>query len=266
LTLKFSESAEIKVKKEGWGGGSTKQIKFVAGQGDLAVLKPSSKVLFVAIGSGLPKNSRPGIKVHHPSAGRSNPNVVKSAHNIPHQSVKNNYNISNSRRARPPPPTSEPPQFQPVVDLPISKSHHQNSTSLAKQNSGNSIKSNFKVPSFSSSALNQIKLRATRNDSRRDSQNEDYLKTPEAGVAGLKRESLRKNRPLPGGGRPKPLKPKPTLPKCRTLYSYDAQDTDELSFAENDIIEIVKEDPGGWWVGKLRGKEGLFPANYIEKM
>lgn len=31
------------------------------------------------------------------------------------------------------------------------------------------------------------------------------------------------------------------LPQCKTLYAYDAQDTDELSFNEGDIIQIVKE-------------------------
>lgn len=25
-------------------------------------------------------------------------------------------------------------------------------------------------------------------------------------------------------------------------------------------------DKAGWWRGRLRGKEGLFPANYIEKI
>ena len=52
------------------------------------------------------------------------------------------------------------------------------------------------------------------------------------------------NRPKPGAGRPKPKKalpPKPSLPKARCLYAYDAQDTDELSFNEGDIIEIIKE-------------------------
>lgn len=74
--------------------------------------------------------------------------------------------------------------------------------------------------------------------------------------------------PPPGAGRPKPppQKPKPSLPKCRCLYAYDAQDTDELSFNEGDTIEILKEDQAGWWRGRLRGKEGLFPANYIEKI
>lgn len=50
------------------------------------------------------------------------------------------------------------------------------------------------------------------------------------------------NRPPPGGGRPKPApKPKPQVPQCKALYAYDAQDTDELSFNADDIIEIIME-------------------------
>ena len=52
------------------------------------------------------------------------------------------------------------------------------------------------------------------------------------------------SRPAPGAGRPKPRpqpKPKEKLLQCRCTYAYDAQDTDELSFNEGDIIEIVSE-------------------------
>uniref|UniRef100_A0A8C3SKW1 Myosin IE n=1 Tax=Chelydra serpentina TaxID=8475 RepID=A0A8C3SKW1_CHESE len=76
-------------------------------------------------------------------------------------------------------------------------------------------------------------------------------------------------KPIPGGGRAKPKpkpKPQPRLPQCRALYAYDAQDTDELSFNANEYIEIVREDPSGWWRGRIRGKEGLFPGNYVEKL
>lgn len=63
------------------------------------------------------------------------------------------------------------------------------------------------------------------------------------------------SRPPPGGGRPKPApKPKPQVPQCRALYAYDAQDTDELSFNADDVIDIIKE-------GKRRAKKafrGLF--------
>jgi myosin-1 len=49
---------DFKVKKEGWGGGGTRQVKFeTAGISDMALLKPSGKVLTVTIGPGLPSNS-----------------------------------------------------------------------------------------------------------------------------------------------------------------------------------------------------------------
>lgn len=31
-----------------------------------------------------------------------------------------------------------------------------------------------------------------------------------------------------------------------------------------DVIEITKHLEDGWWEGRLRGKEGLFPANFTE--
>lgn len=58
LTFSFVfASLEFSVKKEGWGGGGTRQLRFMRGQGDQAVLKPSGKTLSVSIGPGLPKDS-----------------------------------------------------------------------------------------------------------------------------------------------------------------------------------------------------------------
>jgi hypothetical protein len=37
------------------------------------------------------------------------------------------------------------------------------------------------------------------------------------------------------------MKPKPALPKYKALYDYTAQDLDELSFKEGDVIEVLKE-------------------------
>lgn len=94
-----------------------------------------------------------------------------------------------------------------------------------------------------------------------------FMDVPEQGAAGLQRRRSKEVKPLPGAGRPKPApKPKPRSPQCRALYAYDAQDTDELSFNADDVIEILTEDPSGWWFGRLRGREGMFPGNYVEKI
>ncbi|XP_052123606.1 unconventional myosin-Ie isoform X1 [Frankliniella occidentalis] len=72
-------------------------------------------------------------------------------------------------------------------------------------------------------------------------------------------------KPIPGGGRPRPTL-KPSLIKVKAVYDYQAQDADELSLKEGDFIDLIKEHPGGWWQGRLMGKEGLFPANYVLKV
>uniref|UniRef100_F6YFX4 Myosin IE, gene 2 n=1 Tax=Xenopus tropicalis TaxID=8364 RepID=F6YFX4_XENTR len=99
--------------------------------------------------------------------------------------------------------------------------------------------------------------------------NLDFMNVPDQGAAGIHRRRSKEVKPIPGGGRSKPApapKPQPSLPRCRALYAYDAQDTDELSFNANDELEIVREDPSGWWQGRIRGREGLFPGNYVEKL
>lgn len=64
-----------------------------------------------------------------------------------------------------------------------------------------------------------------------------------------------------------PSKPTlPSLPKAKSLYDYKPQDKDEIELKEGDILEILKEHEGGWWYGRLKGKTGLFPSNYVVKV
>ncbi|XP_065188525.1 unconventional myosin-If-like [Sycon ciliatum] len=69
-------------------------------------------------------------------------------------------------------------------------------------------------------------------------------------------------------GRPPP-KPSPaSKPKVmvKAIYAYEPQDAEELALNENDMIELLEERDSGWWKGKLNGKTGLFPYNYVEKV
>ncbi|TKS68584.1 SH3 domain-containing YSC84-like protein 1 [Collichthys lucidus] len=52
--------------------------------------------------------------------------------------------------------------------------------------------------------------------------------------------------------------------QVRALYSFHAEERDELEFNAGDIIEVLESSDKDWWKGKLRGKTGLFPCNYIK--
>uniref|UniRef100_A0A672Q4M8 Osteoclast-stimulating factor 1 n=1 Tax=Sinocyclocheilus grahami TaxID=75366 RepID=A0A672Q4M8_SINGR len=236
LPLKFSTTLEMKLKKEGWGpwnAGGSRQVQFIQGQGDVAVLRPSNKMLQVSIGPGLPKNSRPTKQ----GVTQSRPNMSRTHHHTPTRvapgppGLKNANHAANQRNSQ----------------------HHSNQKPI----SGNT------AHPFLPTNISQLKDRGNRQAPQQT--NLDFLKVPDQGAAGAHRQST--NRPTPGGGRPKPTpKPKPQVPQCKALYAYDAQDTDELSFNADDIIDIIKEDASGWWTGRLRGKQGLFPNNYVAKI
>uniref|UniRef100_A0A670ZL20 Myosin IE n=1 Tax=Pseudonaja textilis TaxID=8673 RepID=A0A670ZL20_PSETE len=243
LPLKFSNTLEVKLKKETWGpwkAGGSRQVQFSQGQGDVAVLRPSNKVLQVSIGPGLPKNARPTRRDASQPRG------------LPSKARGQNYPM----RAAPPPPgklsggetgrwlSQHPPRIQ---------------------NAGQRASQKSLYTSMACPALPQVSVGPGRLAQQPSSL--DFLKVPEQGAAGACRQTT--SRPPPAGGRPKPRpqpQPKPQVPQCKALYAYDAQDTDELSFNANDLIDLLREDPSGWWTGRLRGKQGLFPNNYVTKM
>uniref|UniRef100_A0A8B9J4U4 Nebulette n=1 Tax=Astyanax mexicanus TaxID=7994 RepID=A0A8B9J4U4_ASTMX len=52
----------------------------------------------------------------------------------------------------------------------------------------------------------------------------------------------------------------------RALYDYTAQDCDEVSFRDGDIIHNVQPIDEGWLYGTVQrtGRSGMLPANYVE--
>ena len=46
-----------------------------------------------------------------------------------------------------------------------------------------------------------------------------------------------------------------------------AEDANEISFDPDDVITNIQKIDDGWWQGVAPdGKEGLFPANYVEEI
>uniref|UniRef100_A0A8C2CPB7 Osteoclast-stimulating factor 1 n=1 Tax=Cyprinus carpio TaxID=7962 RepID=A0A8C2CPB7_CYPCA len=245
LPLKFNNLLEFKVKKGGWGpfsSAGSRQIQFQMGQGDEAVLKPSSKVLTVSVGPGLPKNARPTRRDNRKSRYMGNQN-----RNVGH-CFRNSFEMFLW------PVISEPPK----------------SDSRGRGTQGQPAVRNSLLRQQSS--MDQPTLPRLQGSHRSQHESQIYtdmgfMNVPDQGVAGMHRRRSKEYKPLPGSGGPKPKpRPRPRTPQCRAVYAYDAQDTDELSFQADEIIEILFEDPSGWWQGRLRGKEGMFPGNYVEKI
>lgn len=54
--------------------------------------------------------------------------------------------------------------------------------------------------------------------------------------------------------------------KCKVLFPYEAQNEDELTLKEGDIINIITKDcaDAGWWMGEIGGRQGVFPDNFVK--
>ncbi|XP_078489929.1 unconventional myosin-Ie isoform X1 [Ciona intestinalis] len=340
LEINFDCRVEFSVKKEGWGGGGTRHVNFTSGAGDVPQLKPSSKVLGVSVGPGLPKNSKPEVRNYSRPTNqrrggggyqqqqqqqqqprhqqpprqqqqqRQGPLPSRPAPGAPNNGYGGRGPSSQAPSQRggyprppsdafPPPPTGGfPPNptvsssytqqgrvFSVVTpqQQPPQRHPHPRSTNQPQRGGlASRGRPNTRAPGPPSSGRRGVadslpnlprvgqQGRARAPSIEQNNEVADFMRTPDAGAAGLQRrlsqQKSQRSRPVPGGNRPKP-RPKPkALPKCKAIYSYDAQDTDEISFTEGDAIEILKEDASGWWSGRIGSREGLFPGNYVEKI
>lgn len=57
-----------------------------------------------------------------------------------------------------------------------------------------------------------------------------------------------------------------TVSRVRALFDFQATDPDELTFRKGDVIAVLESVFKDWWKGVLRGKTGIFPLNYVEKL
>ncbi|KAK7737180.1 ESCRT-0 subunit protein hse1 [Diaporthe eres] len=69
-----------------------------------------------------------------------------------------------------------------------------------------------------------------------------------------------------------PLQPMPsgttaaTVSRVRALYDFVPSEPGELEFKRGDVIAVLESVYKDWWRGSLKGKTGIFPLNYVEKL
>ncbi|NXB46522.1 SH3K1 protein, partial [Leucopsar rothschildi] len=53
---------------------------------------------------------------------------------------------------------------------------------------------------------------------------------------------------------------------CKVLFPYEAQNDDELTIREGDVVTLISKDciDVGWWEGELNGRRGVFPDNFVK--
>ncbi|XP_075631629.1 SH3 domain-containing kinase-binding protein 1 isoform X2 [Balearica regulorum gibbericeps] len=53
---------------------------------------------------------------------------------------------------------------------------------------------------------------------------------------------------------------------CKVIFPYEAQNDDELTIREGDVITLISKDciDVGWWEGELNGRRGVFPDNFVK--
>lgn len=50
---------------------------------------------------------------------------------------------------------------------------------------------------------------------------------------------------------------------CRVLFSYEPCNDDELKLVPDEAIEYLGEVEEGWWRGRVKGRTGVFPSNFV---
>nr|VWP01662.1 N/A [Ganoderma boninense] len=64
----------------------------------------------------------------------------------------------------------------------------------------------------------------------------------------------------------RPLLPHEGVARAIALYDFKAVQAGDLSFSKGQVITVTakSEDTNTWWTGKVDGREGIFPANFVE--
>lgn len=111
----------------------------------------------------------------------------------------------------------------------------------------------------------QIALRLSLQEEERKKKAAEPARTGPTGSAGAPQEQTT-------AAAPAPIQPMPsgttaaTVSRVRALYDFVPSEPGELEFKRGDVIAVLESVYKDWWRGSLKGKTGIFPLNYVEKL
>lgn len=53
-------------------------------------------------------------------------------------------------------------------------------------------------------------------------------------------------------------------PHCVAEFAFEAESSGELSLNKGDVVELLERVGGDWLRGRLAGREGIFPNNFVK--
>lgn len=83
---------------------------------------------------------------------------------------------------------------------------------------------------------------------------------PQAGPNGQQQQSAPASTAVPSGTTAA------TVSRVRALFDFVPTEPGELEFKKGDVIAVLESVYKDWWRGSLKGKTGIFPLNYVEKL
>eukprot|EP00127_Corallochytrium_limacisporum_P006003 Clim_evm80s215 gene=Clim_evmTU80s215 len=282
--LNFTDNMEMSVKKKLLDRSGKRAITFVAGSMPNAVVRShGTKGATIEVADGLPADSKP-TRNRRPAKERKAEDRFQGG--APPPEVNYYQQRMQQQQQQPQPHRPAAPMAAAAAAHQPPAAAHQPSPMQAKAPTGSSqdVRNDIaaRVAAMGGMGrppqqLQQQQQQQPRHHHQPAATNGGPRAVPgvTAGQGGgrLAPQQKTPNSLSPGGSpapakkrKPPPPVPKRRTPKVRAIYDYEAQDADELSFAAGTEIELRKEDPSGWWEGRLNGKVGLFPGNYVEKL
>lgn len=105
-----------------------------------------------------------------------------------------------------------------------------------------------------------LKLSLQDEEQKKSAQAAGSASSSQAGSGGQQQQGAPASTAVPSGTTAA------TVSRVRALFDFQPTEPGELEFKKGDVIAVLESVYRDWWRGSLKGKTGIFPLNYVEKL